>query len=77
MKAVWTAIDLAVYAIIADSMLILNVVTRIISKKIKAILQYFVAYWEAMTTLTVTARGQVTFLKDLLHYRGIPPGDKI
>ncbi len=30
-----------------------------------------------MTTLTVTARGQVTFRKELLAHLGIRPGDKI
>lgn len=30
-----------------------------------------------MTTLTVTARGQVTFRKDVLHHLGIKPGEKI
>jgi antitoxin PrlF len=30
-----------------------------------------------MTTLTVTARGQVTFRKDVLHHLGIGPGEKI
>lgn len=30
-----------------------------------------------MTTLTVTARGQVTFRKDLLQHLGIKPGEKI
>lgn len=30
-----------------------------------------------MTTLTVTARGQVTFRKDVLQHLGIGPGDKI
>ncbi len=30
-----------------------------------------------MTTLTVTARGQVTFRKDVLRHLGIGPGDKI
>ena len=30
-----------------------------------------------MTTLTVTARGQVTFRKDLLKHLGIQPGGKI
>lgn len=30
-----------------------------------------------MTTLTVTARGQVTFRKELLQHLGIKPGDKI
>jgi len=30
-----------------------------------------------MTTLTVTARGQVTFRKDVLKHLGIQPGDKI
>lgn len=30
-----------------------------------------------MTTLTVTARGQVTFRKDVLQHLGITPGDKI
>jgi bifunctional DNA-binding transcriptional regulator/antitoxin component of YhaV-PrlF toxin-antitoxin module len=30
-----------------------------------------------MTTLTVTARGQVTFRKDVLKHLGIGPGGKI
>src|SRR3990172_5116493 len=30
-----------------------------------------------MTTLTVTARGQVTFRKDVLQHLGIRPGDQI
>lgn len=30
-----------------------------------------------MTTLTVTARGQVTFRKDVLKHLGVQPGDKI
>ena len=30
-----------------------------------------------MTLLTVTARGQVTFRKDVLKHLGIHPGDKI
>src|SRR3546814_8672496 len=30
-----------------------------------------------MTTLTVTARGQVTLKKELLQHLGIGPGDKI
>ena len=30
-----------------------------------------------MPTLTVTARGQVTFRKDLLRHLGIEPGEKI
>jgi len=30
-----------------------------------------------MTMLTVTARGQVTFRKDVLQHLGIQPGDKI
>jgi bifunctional DNA-binding transcriptional regulator/antitoxin component of YhaV-PrlF toxin-antitoxin module len=30
-----------------------------------------------MTTLTVTARGQVTFRKEVLMHLGIQPGDKI
>jgi len=30
-----------------------------------------------MTLLTVTARGQVTFRKDVLQHLGIRPGDKI
>lgn len=30
-----------------------------------------------MPVLTVTARGQVTFRKDVLHHLGIRPGDKI
>jgi bifunctional DNA-binding transcriptional regulator/antitoxin component of YhaV-PrlF toxin-antitoxin module len=32
---------------------------------------------QAMTTLTVTARGQVTFRKDILRHLGIQPGEKI
>ena len=31
----------------------------------------------AMTTLTVTARGQVTFRKDVMQHLGIKPGEKI
>lgn len=30
-----------------------------------------------MTTLTVTAQGQVTFRKDVLRHLGIRPGEKI
>lgn len=30
-----------------------------------------------MTTLTVTARGQITFRKDVLKHLGVRPGDKI
>ncbi len=30
-----------------------------------------------MTTLTVTAKGQVTFRKDVLQHLGVHPGDKI
>lgn len=30
-----------------------------------------------MPTLTVTARGQVTFNKDVLKHLGVPPGGKI
>ena len=30
-----------------------------------------------MTTLTVTARGQVTFRKEVLQHLGINPGEKI
>jgi antitoxin PrlF len=30
-----------------------------------------------MTTLSVTARGQVTFRKDVLQHLGIRPGEKI
>jgi AbrB family looped-hinge helix DNA binding protein len=30
-----------------------------------------------MTTVTVTARGQVTFRKEVLQHLGIKPGDKI
>src|SRR5260370_31613191 len=32
---------------------------------------------QAMTTLTVTARGQVTFRKKVLQHLGIKPGEKI
>ena len=30
-----------------------------------------------MTTLTVTARGQITFRKDVLKHLGIRPGEKL
>lgn len=30
-----------------------------------------------MSTLTVTAKGQVTFRKDLLNHLGVHPGDKL
>ena len=30
-----------------------------------------------MTKLTVTARGQVTFRRDVLHHLGVKPGEKI
>lgn len=30
-----------------------------------------------MTTLTVTARGQVTFRKDVLQHLGVKPGERI
>lgn len=30
-----------------------------------------------MTTLTVTAKGQVTLKQDLLHHLGVAPGEKI
>lgn len=30
-----------------------------------------------MTTLTITARGQVTFRKEVLKHLGIKPGDRI
>lgn len=30
-----------------------------------------------MTTLTVTARGEITFRKDVLRHLGIRPGEKI
>ena len=50
----------------------------------KAFLHYHVEHQPArlrehitMTTLTVTARGQVTFRKDVLQHLGIRPGDKI
>jgi AbrB family looped-hinge helix DNA binding protein len=32
---------------------------------------------QAMAILTVTARGQVTFRKDVLQHLGIQPGEKI
>ncbi len=32
---------------------------------------------DSMTILTVTARGQVTFRKDVLQHLGIKPGEKI
>ena len=30
-----------------------------------------------MSTLTVTAKGQVTFRKDLLHHLGVHPGEQL
>jgi len=30
-----------------------------------------------MSTLTITARGQVTFRKDILQHLGVQPGEKI
>jgi len=30
-----------------------------------------------MSTLTVTAKGQVTLRKDLLHHLGVRPGEKV
>ncbi len=30
-----------------------------------------------MTTLTITARGQVTFKKDVLQHMGLEPGDQV
>jgi bifunctional DNA-binding transcriptional regulator/antitoxin component of YhaV-PrlF toxin-antitoxin module len=32
---------------------------------------------KAMTTLTVTTRGQVTFRRDVLQHLGVRPGEKI
>jgi bifunctional DNA-binding transcriptional regulator/antitoxin component of YhaV-PrlF toxin-antitoxin module len=34
-------------------------------------------YNKTMATLTVTARGQVTFRKDVLQHLGIRPGERI
>ena len=34
-------------------------------------------YFERMTTLTVTAKGQVTLRKDVLAHLGVQPGQKI
>jgi bifunctional DNA-binding transcriptional regulator/antitoxin component of YhaV-PrlF toxin-antitoxin module len=45
-----------------------------------AVLHYY-SIWsrriQIMTTLTVTARGQVTFRKDVLQHLGIRPGERI
>jgi AbrB family looped-hinge helix DNA binding protein len=45
----------------------------------KALLPYFGAWnrIEAMPTLTVTAKGQVTLRKDILEHLGVRPGEKI
>ena len=46
----------------------------------KAFLHYCcdsIVQGNTMTTLTVTARGQVTFRKDVLQHLGIRPGEKI
>jgi antitoxin PrlF len=37
----------------------------------------FLHYNQSMTTLTITARGQVTFRKDVLQHLGIRPGERI
>jgi antitoxin PrlF len=48
-----------------------------------AFLHYYTYYQSrdcediTMTTLTVTARGQVTFRKDVLQHLGIKPGEQI
>jgi len=34
-------------------------------------------YYEAMTTLTITAKGQVTLKRDLLQHLGVGPGDQV
>jgi antitoxin PrlF len=34
-------------------------------------------YIPLMTTLTITAKGQVTFKKDLLEHLGVAPGQKV
>jgi AbrB family looped-hinge helix DNA binding protein len=45
----------------------------------KAFLPYIPAQHEAegMSTLTVTAKGQVTLRKDILNHLGVHPGEKI
>jgi antitoxin PrlF len=37
----------------------------------------FLHYMRCMSTLTVTARGQVTFKKEVLQHLGLKPGDKL
>jgi bifunctional DNA-binding transcriptional regulator/antitoxin component of YhaV-PrlF toxin-antitoxin module len=39
-------------------------------------MQYYLTI-EIMTTLTVTARGQVTFRKSVMRHLGVKPGEKI
>jgi antitoxin PrlF len=34
-------------------------------------------YKPGMTTLTITAKGQVTFRKDVLEHLGVAPGEKV
>lgn len=34
-------------------------------------------YYKCMNTLTITARGQVTFRRELLEHLGLRPGEKI
>ena len=36
-----------------------------------------VPYFRDMATLTITAKGQVTFRKELLEHLGVSPGEKI
>jgi AbrB family looped-hinge helix DNA binding protein len=43
----------------------------------KAFVPYFHGKRHIMSTLTVTAKGQVTLRKDLLEHLGVHPGDKI
>src|SRR5262249_42565941 len=43
----------------------------------KAVLPYIAAIEAIMSTLTVTAKGQVTLRKDLLEHLGVQPGEKI
>ncbi len=42
------------------------------------ILTFLVSMWgSAMSTLTITAKGQITLRKDLLKHLGVQPGEKI
>jgi AbrB family looped-hinge helix DNA binding protein len=48
-----------------------RLITKLLVRKV------FLPYIGVMSTLTVTAKGQVTLRKDILKHLGVQPGDKI